>query len=117
MGKKQDLEDRLTRAYSWVEAARSLPANQMHTAFVFLYIAFNALYGRVGTVTTPLGHGLVGPEASRSVMIREIHRPHFHVPSGPSEDGAGTIHGDFIPEKVASACTRVSIEKRRREEG
>ena len=33
------------------------------------------------------------------------------------KDGAGTIHGDFIPEKVASACTRVSIEKRRREEG
>jgi hypothetical protein len=46
MGKKQDLEDRLTRAYSWVDAARSLPANQMHTAFVFLHIAFNALYGK-----------------------------------------------------------------------
>lgn len=46
MGKKQDLEDRLTRAFSWMEAARSLPANQTHMSFVSLYIAFNALYGQ-----------------------------------------------------------------------
>ena len=46
MGRKQDLEDRLTRAHSWMEAARELPADQTHAAFVFLYIAFNSLYGK-----------------------------------------------------------------------
>jgi len=40
------LEDRLTRAHSWMKAAQALPADQMHAAFVFLYIAFNALYGK-----------------------------------------------------------------------
>jgi hypothetical protein len=46
MSRRQDLHDRLGRAHSWMEAARALPSDQMHAAFVFLYIAFNALYGK-----------------------------------------------------------------------
>jgi hypothetical protein len=46
MSKKQDLHDRLSRAHSWIEAAGKLPLEQKHAAFVFLFIAFNALYGQ-----------------------------------------------------------------------
>jgi hypothetical protein len=46
LSKKQDLDDRLKRANSWIAAAQALHADQMHAAFVFLYIAFNALYGQ-----------------------------------------------------------------------
>ncbi len=46
MGRKQDLHDRLSRARSWIEAAGALSLDQRHAAFVFLFIAFNALYGR-----------------------------------------------------------------------
>ena len=46
MSKKQDLHDRLSRAHSWIEAAGKLSLEQKHAAFVFLFIAFNALYGQ-----------------------------------------------------------------------
>jgi hypothetical protein len=42
----QHLLDRLQRADSWMKAASSLNADQMHEAFIFFYIAFNCLYGR-----------------------------------------------------------------------
>ena len=46
MARKQDLEGRLKRAQSWIEAAKSLPEENRHARFVFFYVAFNALYGR-----------------------------------------------------------------------
>jgi hypothetical protein len=42
----QALEDRLHRARSWICAAKALGPNQHHAEFIFLYIAFNALFGR-----------------------------------------------------------------------
>jgi len=42
----QGLLDRLQRADSWIQAASDLPPDRMHEAFIFLYIAFNCLYGR-----------------------------------------------------------------------
>jgi hypothetical protein len=42
----QNLHDRLQRASSWINAANTLPSGQKHGEFVFLFIAFNALYGR-----------------------------------------------------------------------
>ena len=42
----QGLFDRLQRADSWIQAASDLQPERMHEAFIFLYIAFNCLYGR-----------------------------------------------------------------------
>ena len=42
----QSLEDRLQRADSWMQAAAALRPEQQHESFIFLYIAFNCLYGR-----------------------------------------------------------------------
>jgi len=42
----QGLEDRLQRADSWLQAAAALRPDQQHEAFIFLFIAFNCLYGR-----------------------------------------------------------------------
>jgi hypothetical protein len=39
----QDLQDRLGRAKSWVDVARE---REGHEAFVFLFMALNAMYGR-----------------------------------------------------------------------
>jgi len=44
--KKQDLEGRLKRARSWLDAANNVSMDQKHAVFIFLYVAFNALYGR-----------------------------------------------------------------------
>jgi hypothetical protein len=44
--RKQDLQDRLQRAASWIEAADSLKPRQNHERFIFLYVALNAMYGR-----------------------------------------------------------------------
>ncbi len=46
MSSKQDLADRVTRAASWISAASKLPRSQKHEAFIFFYIALNAMYGR-----------------------------------------------------------------------
>ena len=46
MTRKQDLHDRLQRAESWVKALDTLERKQLHEAFIFLYVALNALYGR-----------------------------------------------------------------------
>jgi hypothetical protein len=43
---QQGLIDRLQRADSWIQAAQELPSDRMHEAFIFLYIAFNCMYGR-----------------------------------------------------------------------
>ncbi len=40
---RQDLDDRLGRAETWIQAARD---REGHEAFVFLFMAFNAIYGR-----------------------------------------------------------------------
>ena len=40
---RQDLDDRLARAGSWIEAARERDG---HEAFAFFFIALNAMYGR-----------------------------------------------------------------------
>ena len=40
---RQDLDDRLARAGSWIEAARDRDG---HEAFAFFFIALNAMYGR-----------------------------------------------------------------------
>lgn len=42
----QNLEDRLKRADSWIQATAALRPEQLHESFIFLYIAFNCLYGR-----------------------------------------------------------------------
>lgn len=42
----QNLHDRLQRASSWTNAANALQSGQKHAEFVFLFIAFNASYGR-----------------------------------------------------------------------
>jgi len=42
----QGLFDRLQRADSWIQAASDLQPERLHEAFIFLYIAFNCLYGR-----------------------------------------------------------------------
>jgi hypothetical protein len=44
--KKQDLQDRLQRAESWIEAAESLAPKENHQRFIFYYVALNAMYGR-----------------------------------------------------------------------
>lgn len=46
MASDQHLLDRLQRADSWMRAAAGLRQDQMHEAFIFLYIALNCLYGR-----------------------------------------------------------------------
>ena len=46
MKRKQELEDRLRRAQSWIDAARLLPDGQKHAEFVFLFVALNALNGQ-----------------------------------------------------------------------
>jgi hypothetical protein len=46
MATEQGLRDRLQRADSWIQAASDLPSDRMHEAFIFLYIAFNCMYGR-----------------------------------------------------------------------
>src|SRR5262245_11967157 len=43
---KQDLEGRLKRSWSWIEAAMAFPKEQCHARFLCFYIAFNALYGQ-----------------------------------------------------------------------
>lgn len=40
-----DLKVRLLRAKSWIKASRTLKPDQQHAAFIFLWIAFNCLYG------------------------------------------------------------------------
>jgi hypothetical protein len=42
----QNLTDRVRRADSWMKAAARLQKDQLHETFLFLYIAFNCLYGR-----------------------------------------------------------------------
>lgn len=42
----QNLEDRLKRADSWIQATAALRPEQLHESFIFLYIAFNCLYGQ-----------------------------------------------------------------------
>lgn len=42
----QNLDDRLTRARSWLGAASALETTQVQEIFVALYIAFNAMHGR-----------------------------------------------------------------------
>lgn len=42
----QGLEDRVQRADSWIQATAALRPEQLHESFIFLYIAFNCLYGR-----------------------------------------------------------------------
>jgi hypothetical protein len=44
--RKRDLADRLQRAESWIKAAATLDSDRAHEAFVFQYIALNAMYGR-----------------------------------------------------------------------
>lgn len=46
MAADQGLLDRIQRADSWIQAAAGLKPEQLHEAFIFLYIAFNCLYGR-----------------------------------------------------------------------
>ena len=46
MSADQGLLDRLQRADSWIQAATELQPDRMHEAFIFLYIAFNCMYGR-----------------------------------------------------------------------
>jgi hypothetical protein len=46
VGAQQGLLDRLQRADSWIQAAQDLDTDRMHEAFIFLYIAFNCMYGR-----------------------------------------------------------------------
>ena len=48
MPERQDLEDRIKRAGSWIEAAGQLRRqdHHRHAEFVTLYVAFNSLYGR-----------------------------------------------------------------------
>ena len=42
----QNLQDRLLRARSWIAAASALPASQTQEIFIFLFIAFNSMYGK-----------------------------------------------------------------------
>ena len=42
----QSLEDRLTRARSWLSAGTALPESQLQEVFIALFIALNAMYGR-----------------------------------------------------------------------
>jgi hypothetical protein len=42
----QNLHDRVRRADSWIKASARLQSEQLHETFLFLYIAFNCLYGR-----------------------------------------------------------------------
>lgn len=46
MTRRQDLHDRLRRAESWILAADRIESTKLHEAFLFFYIALNALYGR-----------------------------------------------------------------------
>ena len=46
MASDQGFRDRLQRADSWIQAAAGLTPEQFHESFIFLYIAFNCLYGR-----------------------------------------------------------------------
>lgn len=46
MAADQGLLDRLQRADSWIQAASELSPDRMHESFIFLYIAFNCMYGR-----------------------------------------------------------------------
>jgi hypothetical protein len=46
MAAQQGLIDRLQRADSWIQAAQEVSQDRMHEAFIFLYIAFNCMYGR-----------------------------------------------------------------------
>ncbi len=46
MATDRGLFDRLQRADSWIHAASELQPDRMHEGFIFLYIAFNCLYGR-----------------------------------------------------------------------
>jgi hypothetical protein len=48
MPERQDLEDRIKRAWSWIEAGGQLRRqnDHRHAEFVTLYVAFNSLYGR-----------------------------------------------------------------------
>ncbi len=41
-----NLEDRVKRADSWIQAVAALRPEQLHESFIFLCIAFNCLYGR-----------------------------------------------------------------------
>jgi hypothetical protein len=44
--RKQDLQDRLQRAQSWIKAAERSSSEQNHERFMFYYVALNAMYGR-----------------------------------------------------------------------
>ena len=48
MPERQDLEDRLSRARSWILSARDFgrKGDHRHIEFLMLYVAFNSLYGR-----------------------------------------------------------------------
>jgi hypothetical protein len=46
MTRRQDLQDRLQRAASWIKAAAGLSPDENHERFIFYYIALNAMYGR-----------------------------------------------------------------------
>jgi hypothetical protein len=46
MTRKQDLQDRLQRAQSWIKAAGESSSDQDHERFIFYYVALNAMYGR-----------------------------------------------------------------------
>ena len=46
MTRKQDLQDRLQRAQSWIKAAEGISSDQNHERFMFYYVALNAMYGR-----------------------------------------------------------------------
>jgi hypothetical protein len=42
----QNLADRLARARSWLSASNAIAGDHAQEAFIFLFIAFNAMYGR-----------------------------------------------------------------------
>ncbi len=89
MTRKQDLDDRLTRAKSWIEAARSLPPDQKHAAFVFLYVAYNALYGQRRYEGSEKD-----AQRDREEFLRRVWLMHAH----------DMRHGENILQRAFEAC-------------
>ncbi|RMH33377.1 MAG: hypothetical protein D6690_12305 [Nitrospirae bacterium] len=94
MNRQQDLQDRLDRARSWIEAARVQPSGQKHAAFIFLYIAFNALYGR---------RRYEGSEEEarrdRQDFLRRLRRMHDY----------DLRHGQNVLQRALEACRNPGI--------
>jgi hypothetical protein len=91
MAVDQHLHDRVRRADSWIKASARLQSNHLHETFVFLYIAFNCLYGR---------RQYEGDETQIGEDLNAFFRKILQLAEHDRKDG-----GETLPQAI-NACSK-----------